>query len=293
MQGWIVVNADDLGVTEATTRGIITAHREGVVTSASLAVTTPAYGHAVATCVRTCPELGIGLHFTLTSGRPLTGAAMLVNDDGFFRWRFSSLWLAVAARRRADLIECLRVELDAQLDQLEADGIRPDHVDSERHVHLIPGILELVADAARRRGIPFVRAGVDIGPSVFPPAHRLALGVQGGLVKMALLSSLARRARRYLTGIRTPERVASYYGSGRMHLATHSLARGVPGGMEIMVHPGARQPDTPMAVGNGEHERYLRSEDRQRELQFCVDAGAWIDRSRLTTFRRLSEGIGA
>ena len=85
MARWIVVNADDLGVSRGTTLGIIKAHREGIVTSASLAVTTDAYEHAVTQCVRQCPELGIGLHFTLTSGRPARPSPLLVDRDGFFR----------------------------------------------------------------------------------------------------------------------------------------------------------------------------------------------------------------
>src|SRR6202011_3446284 len=70
--GVLVVNADDLGVTKGATLGIIRAHREGIVTSASLAATTSFYAHAVESCVQTCRDLGIGLHFTLTSGKPLS-----------------------------------------------------------------------------------------------------------------------------------------------------------------------------------------------------------------------------
>ena len=47
MTGLMVVNADDLGVSRGATLGILRAHREGIVTSASLAVTTPFYEHAL------------------------------------------------------------------------------------------------------------------------------------------------------------------------------------------------------------------------------------------------------
>ena len=60
MTGALVVNADDLGVSRGATLGILRAHREGIVTSASLAVTTPFYEHALEHCARTSPELGIG-----------------------------------------------------------------------------------------------------------------------------------------------------------------------------------------------------------------------------------------
>ncbi|HEY6219136.1 MAG TPA: ChbG/HpnK family deacetylase, partial [Gemmatimonadaceae bacterium] len=240
--GWIVVNADDLGVSRGTTQAVIRAHREGIVTSASLAVTTSGYGHAVASCVRECPDLGIGLHFTVTSGRPVRPSSVLAGDDGFFRWRFSSLFAAVAIQRRAELLDQLRLELDAQLDRLDADGIQPDHIDSERHVHLIPGIFELVVAAAESRRIPFVRAGVDAGVGRFPLAQIPGLALRGGMIKATLLSAFARRGQRRLGTRRTAEYVASYFGSGRTHLLKDDIARSMAGSMEIMVHPGVVDP---------------------------------------------------
>src|SRR5262245_526252 len=157
MSGWLVVNADDLGVSKGATLGIVRAHREGIVTSASLAPTTPFYAHTLETCVRLCPELGIGLHFTLTSGRPVSPSAsvpLLVDSRGVFRWRFMPLLRAAGLARGKDLLEQIDLELEAQIQRLKADGIRPDHIDGERHVQLIPGIFETVVAAARRHAIP-------------------------------------------------------------------------------------------------------------------------------------------
>src|SRR6266849_5204146 len=112
----LVVNADDLGVSRGATLGIIKAHREGIVTSASLAVTTPFYKDAVDSCVRENRELGIGLHFTLTSGKPVSDAErvpLLTGKNGFFRWRFMSLWRAVAVQKRKDLLDQIGIELQA------------------------------------------------------------------------------------------------------------------------------------------------------------------------------------
>ena len=94
LMSFLVVNADDLGVSRGANLGTVRAHREGIVTSASLAVTTPFYEHAVETCVRACPDLGIGLHFTLTSGRPVSPperVPLLIDRAGFFCWRFLPL----------------------------------------------------------------------------------------------------------------------------------------------------------------------------------------------------------
>ena len=139
MTAWLVVNADDLGVSKGATLGILKAHKEGIVTSASLAVTTPFYQYAVETCVRAHPDLGVGLHFTLTSGQPASDVRdvpLLVNEKGFLRWRFLPLLLAVTRAGGKKLLDQIEVEIDAQLARLRKDMISPDHIDGERHVHL-------------------------------------------------------------------------------------------------------------------------------------------------------------
>ncbi len=297
MPGFLVVNADDLGVSESATRGIIRAHRDGIVTSASLAVTTPSYRHAVEECVKACPDLGIGLHFTLTSGRPACPPAevpLLVDRQGLFRWRFLSLLAATTSGRPGGLREQIGIELEAQLLRLHSDGIRPDHINGERHVHLIPAIFDSVVAAARRHGIPFIRAGREMGGSFVPSSPSVPL--KGGFVKSWLLSVLTARDRpRILQGLRSPDRVASYLYSGRVDLIlTRLLDRPPdPGISEVMVHPGDPDGREGEDLGNRELERYLALEERRLELQACVKArgrtGAW----RLTSYRKLAQLDGA
>ncbi len=292
--GALVVNADDLGVSRGATLGIVRAHREGIVTSASLAATTPHYAHALDACVRACPDLGVGLHFTLTSGRPVSPVdqvPLLVDGQGRFRWRFLSLLRAAALRSPRGLLEQVELELEAQLRRLESDGVRPDHIDGERHVHLIPGIFELVAAAARRRRIPFVRAGRDLGPgrARAGDAARLVLG--GGYAKSWLLSRLSARDRGVLgEGVACAEHVASYLYTGRLDLLLPDLLKGPPpaGVLEVMVHPGVPEESRNLDLGNRELERYLSSEDRRREMDACIAARGTTAGWRLTTFGRLA-----
>ncbi|HXT01137.1 MAG TPA: ChbG/HpnK family deacetylase [Elusimicrobiota bacterium] len=292
--GALVVNADDLGISKGATLGVVRAHREGIVTSASLAATTPYYEHALENCVRACPELGIGLHFTLTSGRPLSPASrvpLLVDRRGFFRWRFLPLLAAVAAGAPRGLLGQIELELEAQLERLSRDGVRPDHIDGERHVHLIPGIFDLVAAAARRRDIPFLRLGRDIGPRHARGAERLRLTLGGGSTKSWLLSRLADLDRPRLPGgIRYAEHVASYLYTGRLDLLLPALLKSAPPDdtLEIMVHPGVPEESRNADLGNPELERYLSSEDRRRELEACVAARGRTDGWRLATFGQLA-----
>jgi predicted glycoside hydrolase/deacetylase ChbG (UPF0249 family) len=296
--GSIVVNADDLGVARGATLGIVEAHRNGCVTSASLTVTTPFYQHAVDSCVRPYPALGIGLHFTLTSGKPVSApdrVPLLVDERGLFRWRFTSLFRAMAGGGNQALAAQIEIELEAQLARLLTDGIRPDHIDGERHVQLIPGIFELVVAAAQRHRVPFVRAGAEIGAEFLTGGHLARIVLTGGPVKSWLLSRLTRQAQAHLVpAVRTADSVASYLYTGRMDLIMARLLAGAPraGITEVMVHPGIPEESGGIDLGNREIERYMMDADRRRELDACVAYRAARERLRLTTFAQLAvEGV--
>jgi len=294
MASALVVNADDLGVSKGATLGVIRAHREGIVTSASLAVTTPFYAHALETCVRACPGLGIGLHFTLTSGKPVSPmhqVPLLVDGNGFFRWGFVSLLLATTVRAPKELLDQVEIELEAQLQRLINDGVRPDHINGERHIHLIPAVFDRVVAAAKRHGIPFVRLGRDIGWDHAVLGHWAGLALGGGMLKSWLLSRLTTRGRRRLGGgTLFTEHVASYLYTGRFDLLMKSLLKSPPphGTLEIMVHPGVPEESRNLALGNSELERYLTSEDRRAELSACIAARGLLDGWKLTTFASLA-----
>ena len=281
----LVVNADDLGVSRGATLGIVRAHREGIVTSASLCVTTPFYHHAVDTCVRECPDVGVGLHVTLTLGSPASDPArvpLLIDARGRFRWRFGTLLLAAGIQRRADLLE--------QFARLEQEGIRADHVDSERHVHLIPGIFECVADAARRHGAHFIRAGRDRGLRHFKSRDVPALLGSGGFAKSVLLSRFAARGRAGLDAdLTSSDHVVSYLYTGRIDIVLAAVLASAEAGItEVMVHPGVPDANGDLGLGGREMERYLLSGDRRLELDACIAARGQPTAWCLTNYRNLA-----
>lgn len=290
----LVVNADDFGITRGSTDGIVRAHLEGIVTSASLATAYENYQYALDLYHRRCPRLGLGLHFTLTSGRPVLPphtVPLLVDTRGYFRWRFGSLYAATHGPRRTELLAQIAEELDAQIQRLSSDGVLPDHIDGERHIHQIPAIFPIVAAAARRHGIGYVRAGRDGGVSQLTLRRLPAVVGTGGALKSALLGALTRRNLRHLGGgVRTPDTLMSYMFTGQTQDILESLLQSppLPGITELMVHPGLPALSRGSALGNPELERYLLSRDRQRELNSCISAkrqtGAWT----LTTFGALA-----
>jgi predicted glycoside hydrolase/deacetylase ChbG (UPF0249 family) len=172
---------------------------------------------------------------------------------------------------------------------LERDGIRPDHVDGERHVHLIPGIFEIVVDAARRHGVRYIRAGRDGGTFALHAGNAFAMIANGGVPKSALLSTLAARGRMKLgKRLKTPDRVVSYLFTGRVDaVLSEVLSRHASGVCEVMLHPGVPSANGQLDAAYRNVESYLMSPDRERELEACIRARKQATSWTLTTYREL------
>lgn len=293
MASVFVINADDLGLSRGATLGIVRAHLEGVVTSASLAPTGADYQHAVKVTRRDCPDLGIGLHFTLSAGKPVSKPAdvpLLVDQQGNFRWEFISLLRTLRLQRSGELLAQIGIELEAQIQKLLADGVVPDHINSERHVHLIPGIFDKVLLAAKRHGIPFVRAGKDLSPGLVGIEHFKPAILRGGMLKFMLLQGLTQLNKDKLKQIRFCNNFASYIFTGRLDLVLTKILEMAPKGVtEIMVHPGIPEESLNVSLGNSGLEHYLTLEDRRLELNACIEARSLVGQLELCSFRALAE----
>jgi hypothetical protein len=147
---FLIVNADDFGLTRGVSRGILEAHRRGIVTSTT-ALASGAPEPELDAEAAGLPGLGIGLHVNLTWGRPLSPAAAvpsLVDGDG----RFLRDPRAAAARATADDI---RREAEAQLEAFERRfGRAPTHLDSHHHVHRLAGVMDAIVGVAAAAKLP-------------------------------------------------------------------------------------------------------------------------------------------
>jgi len=144
----LIVNADDFGRAEGIDRGILRAHRDGIVTSTTLMTNAPATVHA-AHLARETPTLDVGVHLVLTYARPLTDPVRLrsiVRDDGSFL-RPSELLERPIEREEALL------EYRAQFARArELIGRDPSHVDSHHWVHDHPALSWALCELARETG---------------------------------------------------------------------------------------------------------------------------------------------
>ena len=146
----LIVNADDFGRAAGVNLGILRAHRDGIVTAATLMVGAPATD-AAARIARATTTLDVGVHLTITYGRPVSDpatVASLVAPDGSFP-RVPAAFLGTA---RADRDEAL-LEYRAQFDRArELLGREPTHLDSHHWVHDEPALEWAIAALARETG---------------------------------------------------------------------------------------------------------------------------------------------
>jgi len=236
----LIVCADDFGLDTAVNEAVEAAHRDGVLTCASLMVGAPAAADAVARA-RRLPGLRVGLHLVLVEGRPTapTGdIADLVDGVGEFDSRmvragFRFFFLPRVRRQ-------LAAEIRAQFEAFRATGLRLDHVNAHKHMHLHPTVAGLIVAVGRQYGLaamrvpdepiaPLREAGAVLSPGQRIGARLLALWV-------ALLRWRLTRA-----GIAVNDHLFGLAWSGAMTEArVLSLLPHVPEGVsEIYFHPAA------------------------------------------------------
>lgn len=251
---YLVVNADDFGLSVKRNAGIMQAHRQGIVTSASVLVYAPGFREAVK-MAKLMPELDLGLHLNLSEGDPLIlGHKTLVGEDGRFFGK-------AEARRRAqerlfdpDEVEA---ETEAQIDVLQQAGLKVTHLDGHQHIHVYGTLAEPVSRAATRRGIRCFRAPADkLVPPGFDDAERLAQVEEYRQAAYRSVPVYARARMRStehfggvaLSGLLNPERLLQ-------------ALRDLPDGLtELMVHPGLAEGETGFS-----------GPDRLREVEALTD----------------------
>ena len=143
----LIINADDFGLSEGVCRGIIYAHKQGVVTSTSLMANIA--GHNEIEMLRDTPGLGVGIHLNLTRGPSVYkgNSGTLADADGNFIYEH---------RRGFDDVdeEHIRRELRAQVEWALGTGLcNIDHIDSHHHIQRHRVVFDAMKDLAVEKGL--------------------------------------------------------------------------------------------------------------------------------------------
>lgn len=145
----LILNADDFGYSYGVNYGIIESHLRGVLTSTTLMAGMPGFDHAVS-LAKAHPSLGVGVHLTLTCGRPvLTDHKTLTEQNGDFHPQA----YYHNEEQPLDKEEVYR-EWKAQIEKVLAAGIQPTHLDSHHHAHTFRDLEDVFVRLAREYDLP-------------------------------------------------------------------------------------------------------------------------------------------
>ncbi len=223
----LIVNADDFGFTRGVNAGIADAHRNGILTATTLMANGDAFVDAVRLAHET-PSLDIGCHLVLIGGSMISAPNL-------------ELPPTPAALVRAVLAGQIPIykELLAQVRRIQAAGIAPTHLDTHKHTHMLPQVLNAVARISQETGIPWVRVPFDVPMSYRAPAKKKLIG--------AALRLLRGRTTRVLRkhGCRFTDHFAGFQITGRFteEDLVKLFAELPAGSTEFMCHPGYRDSD--------------------------------------------------
>jgi hopanoid biosynthesis associated protein HpnK len=257
----LIVTGDDFGLAVPVNEAIEEAHRNGILTTASLMVGAAASQDAIDRALR-MPTLRVGLHLVLVEGRPVLPPEMvpgLVDRHG----RFSTNLFGAGCNFffRPGISRQLEHEIWTQFNLFRKTGLVLDHVNSHNHMHLHPTVLKAVLTVGREFGLRAVRLPYE---PLLPALKACGNHHASRLLRWALLWPWIRRCRTRIrdAGMACNDFVFGLHDSGHLKQElferfVHSLPHGVT---EIYCHPATRRcPEIDDTMADYEHEAEFRA----------------------------------
>jgi hopanoid biosynthesis associated protein HpnK len=266
----LILNADDFGMTRGVNEGIIRAHREGVLTSTTLMANGAAFEDAIERA-KGNPGLAVGCHLVLVGGRAIAAREeipSLAEAGGKLPESLAGLVARVSSGRVR--VEEIDREMRAQIEKIRAAGIEPTHLDTHKHTHAHPTVMEALGRVAHAAGITRVRRPIEDLRDSWETSRGNGPRLQKQLLGAAAVSAMAPRfeavSRKY--GLHSPEYFLGLATTG--HLGPAMLRRMIEmlaeGQTEIMMHPGVCDAEL-RASGS------RLQQQRETELEGLLDAG--------------------
>jgi chitin disaccharide deacetylase len=235
---YLIVNADDFGLTPGVNRSILELLHAGALTSATLMATADDFGAATASAIEN-PRLGVGCHVVLVDGRPALPAdeiPALAAASGEFRPTLGS-FVRDLVRGRIPEAE-IEAEASAQIRRLQSAGIHVTHIDTHKHTHMFLRVLRPLLRAARACGVKAIRNPFEPGWAMEATPN----APEGRRWQIRLVRSRRRAFLRLVAeaGLTTTDGTIGVLATGTLN--TRSLRRilsAIPQGTwELVCHPG-------------------------------------------------------
>ncbi|MBN1479390.1 ChbG/HpnK family deacetylase [candidate division KSB1 bacterium] len=242
----VIINADDFGLNRDINRAISALVAAGIVSSTSVMANMPACDEIL----QLAHQVGVGIHFNLTTGKPLeSGSAVstLIAQDGHF-FDVQSLFRRLAIARLSPAH--IEKELGAQVEKLIGLGITPDHADAHESLLKHPILAKIIYKVMRKYDIHAVRTYCPLHPAWNLQHPRRVLYTSFYMLQRRLWKN---------NGFRVVHKYASLFAAGldesdaikRLAALFQNLSGGC---VEIVVHPGLVKNHDP-SLGSYVHER--------------------------------------
>lgn len=266
-----IFNADDFGISPGVNQAIAKAHKEGVLNSTSIMINLK-YAPQAVELAGQMPDLNIGLHANLTNEMPVLSRhriPLLVDERGKFAHGFVDLALLSVLHPR-ELKRQVKIEVKAQIEKALAAGIKLTHLDSHRHVHMIPGIFKAFLELQQEYKIPRLRFVNENPWLTIKSTKGYEWLKDGGLVKNLVLVSCA-----MLNKLLWKYKSDTYFYS---IINTCKISRDklkdikIPAGyqaVEVGIHPGMPSVDREYLADV--FDRNILKDWRQKELETLLD----------------------
>jgi predicted glycoside hydrolase/deacetylase ChbG (UPF0249 family) len=274
----LITNADDMGYTRGVNQAIAQCFAAGMLRSSTLMANGAAFDDAIA-LARNSEDLDVGVHLVLTELPPVSSQGKicgLVDEGGYLPGTVGELMLSLLAGRINK--EALRQELSSQITKVLDHGVQPSHLDTHKHVHVVPQILEVVVELARKFSIPWVRNPFDETP-FFRLARLVDSKNTAFFCIQQLKARLARVTRASFWGrirgssVRAPDHFfgTSLTGIWNEAAMIEFLKELPPGMTEWMIHPGncdeeLRRMDTRLLEQRENEKNLLISQELREQL---------------------------
>jgi len=153
----LITNSDDFGLNNSITDAIIETHVKGIMKSTTMMTNMCGFKYA-ALKAKEYNELGVGIHFNLTEGKPLSPVNKipdLIDENGHFKDNLTQRKNFIIGRNKLDQI---KLELNAQMEKMFDNNIIPTHFDSHHHITGTP--LALIASISVAKNYKIKKARV-------------------------------------------------------------------------------------------------------------------------------------
>ena len=262
-----IFNADDFGISKGVNAAIEKAHKEGILNSASLMVNQK-YAPEAIEKARQMPDLKMGLHINLTNEEPASNPKdipLLVGENGKLKNGFVNL-LLLSFLHPCELARQVEIEIRAQIEKYMQSGLKLEHLDSHRHVHLIPVIFKVVKKLGDEFNVQRIRLMNENIFNTIKQNQAKSYLFDGGIIKYMLLRFLS-----WWNGYKSDVYFYTILFTCKISSEQFKNVK-IPHGykaVEIMIHPG--RPDIDKQYPEDIWDNNILSSWRETELQTLLN----------------------